>query len=238
MAEENPLASADEPVDPATLWTSLGILPPALAARLAATVRGEVTDTVCRLLPGAASVTSARWLIAAVYAQLRLAPQFIVDREPGIDPGHARTAGTLPAQLMYAIFFELDTRSHGNSGTIPEPRPSAELLAFRPEAEQQVSELLGGYLHPAEENKKIGMIRKSLADVLSAVDEEGQPAWGGWLLLAAIRAIRAHPLLPRPGSRRRRLPWKRGRATAAGIAHQLAETLALAMALGLLDRAL
>ena len=58
----------------------------------------------------------------------------------------------------------------------------------------------------------------------------------GWLLLATIQATRAHPMLPRPGSRRRRLPWKRNRATAAGIAHQLAETLALAMALGLLDR--
>jgi hypothetical protein len=234
LVEENAL-SAQEPIDPVTVLTRLGY-PRPLAAWLVAVLRGDVTDTVCRLLPGAASLASAGWLLAAVMVQLQVAPRFIMDREPGLAPGQARTAGTLPAQLMYVIFFELDSRDRGTSEITPELHPSDELRAFRPEAERQVSELFGGYAYPARESEAVRLVRDGLGEILNIVHEKGQPAWGGWLLLATVLAIRTNPDLPRPGRKRRRLPWNRNRATAAGIAYQLAETLALAMALGLLDR--
>lgn len=229
------MLSAEEPIDPVIMLTGLGY-PRPLVTWLVPIVRGEVTDVVCKLLPGAASLASARCLLAAVMVQLQVAPMFIVEREPGLAPGQARTAGTLPAQLMYVIFYELTSRDQEKSETAPEPHPSDELRAFRAEAEQQVNELFGGYFHPATESEGVGLIENSLGEILSTLDGKGQPAWGGWLLLATIMALRTNPNLPRPGRKRRRLPWKRNRATAAGIAHQLAETLALAMALGLLNQ--
>ena len=162
-------------------------------------LRGEVTEAVVTLLPGAASPSALPWLLAAVQAQLRACPDMIRMLEPGLSEEHAVGGAPRTAQLLYPVWYELRGRAPRSAAV----EPSARLRGRRERTEREVDGLLGGYFrrggHPA-------MLRAARARLMRGLVEIGdeaaaaRPASGGWLLLAALSVIRDHPVMPRPGA--------------------------------------
>lgn len=225
-----------QPEDPVTFLIELGT-PPRVAEYFVPVLRGEVTDAVCALLPRAATDVPAQWLRATSFIQLQLTPGLVADLEPSLAPSHV-LAGTLPGQLMYPVWFELNARAQQHPSVAgSEPAPSPDLLVFRNVAQRKVDALFGAYFGGNESSKGLELLSRGPAEAASSLDSSGQPAWGGWVSLAAIRAIQANPTLPRPGRPRQRLPWKRAGAQGAALGLELGETFAMATALGLLKQA-
>jgi hypothetical protein len=232
----NAASEPGQPADPVTFLIELGT-PPSAASHFVPILRGEVTDAVCALLPQAATDVPAQWLRSTSFVHLQMAPVLIADLEPTLAPGHV-LAGTLPGQLMYAVWYELNARAQQYPSVAgKDPAPTLELVSFRNEAERKVNDLFGAYFGAAGSQQGLQLLSRGPAEAAAVLDDSGQPSWGGWVTLAALRAIQSHPTLPRPGRQRRRLPWKKTRAQGAGLGLQLGETFLMATSLGLLDQA-
>ncbi|MFD0549990.1 hypothetical protein ACFQ0X_12850 [Streptomyces rectiviolaceus] len=204
-------------------------------------LREELTQTVNTLLPGAQG--AAPWLIAGIFNQLATIPALVPTLEPQTRQ-HLASA-ILTSAYLYPIWYELDAQrtppspqsradmDHVHSGTLS---PSEELSIVKDTATRQVNRLLGGYFSTRQRLREVRAAQAEMVRGLAA--EKAVPyscASGGWLLLASVYALHEHPLLARPGRKRRRLPGNRSRAAAEGVAFEIGESLALATALGLLE---
>lgn len=208
-------------------WAFRGLGLSRFAARgMSRLLRGEVTDTVCRLLPGAAGgVTGAEhWLALASMALPPAFGRLASDLVPGIDENRANAAA-LPPMWMVGIAKGLLDRPAVGLPAAPDPAP--ELRQARVYAEESTGGELRRYLEDwrAEELRaRLGqLLRGSMTDVAPA-------GWGGWAMLAALEAMRQHgDVLPEPG-RRAQSPGAR----MAGRAFQLGRALTYAAALDLI----
>ncbi|MBQ0984964.1 hypothetical protein KBZ10_10625 [Streptomyces sp. F63] len=212
-----------------------GHLPGAAYACYVPLLRGEIAGTVRGLLPGASR--AAPWLRAAILTQLETLPELLCGLEPMAALGHLHAA-TLTAHYLWPVWYELDVGTGPRAPdhrTSAQPSPTGELRTVRGTAERQVSRLLGGYFPEAHGVHTLCARQAEHARAAVPPSEAGHgPGAGGWLLLASVYALHGHPVLPRPGRRRRRLSRNRQRAARAGMAFEFGEALALATALGLL----
>jgi hypothetical protein len=232
----DPAATAGQAQDPVDFLIELGT-PPRAARFFVPILRGAVTDAVCALLPKAGTDVPAQWLMATSLVQVQLTPGLIYDLEPSLSTVHV-AAGTLPGQMMYPVWYELNARAQQQPsvrGTAP--APSKELLAFRKSAERTASDLFGAYFGRGQAQEGLATLSEGSAKAAAGLDHSGQPAWGGWVTLAAVLAIQSDPTLPRPGLARRRWPWQAAVAQGAGLGLQIGESFAMATALGLLKQA-
>lgn len=191
-------------------------------------LRGEVTDTVCRLLPGVtdSGPSAARWLTFSAFALPPTLGPTAATMVPGVDENRANAA-TLPTLLMLGIGQGLMDRARPGSPTLDAPNPPAALHQARAEAETYVTAQLAAYI----EDWRAEAIRSRLGQFLreSMGDTEGVE-WGGWAMLAAMEAMRMHrDVLPEPG-RREQSPGAR----MAGRSFQVGRALAYGVALDLI----
>ena len=233
------------PFDPAEL---LATLTGRLAARsITRQVRTVVTDTVCRLLPGADNATAVRWLFASNVFLFGAGPEWVKRLDPGIAEGRTYAAA-VPTALMVAIQVELAARYEAAHPPAPlhqlvftapaePPVPSNTLRDGRETCDRAAAFLFEQYKVAPE---TVGHIRATMSrSVRDVVSEPGNEAWGGWVLLAAVEAMNAHrDVLPEPGRTDTwRLPRNRARADEAGIAFHFGRAFAISLAQGLLEAA-
>jgi hypothetical protein len=178
--------------------------PPAAAAPsgqsfspMSEAVKTDIVDAVCRLLPGVEKTVAHRWLAATAGSAALAVPDVVLRLEPGLR--HEPTpALPLPAARLMEIAFALSTRV--DASTPPGPgsaRPSSDLLHFRERADRLVREVLGVYVT----KPGVTYVRQHYTGLIrQAVAGEGDEAWGGWALLAAVAAMTTHThALPRRG---------------------------------------
>jgi hypothetical protein len=211
-------------------------------------VRTVVTDTVCRLLPEADNATVPRWLFASNSFLFTAGPVWVRRLDRGITERRA-LAAVMPAVLMSGIEDELAARyeaAHPEAplrhlaftGPAEPPVPSSALRDSRETWDQVAARIFWYYKVPPE---TVGQIRATMSrSVRHFVNEPGNEAWGGWVLLAALSAMDAHrDVLPEPGRPDTwRLPRNRARAGEVGIAFQFGRAFAVTLAQGLLERPL
>ena len=240
MSPQTPYGPGGSPLGPEGFFVA-GEMPGAAFARYVPLLRGEIAGTVRALLPGASG--AAPWLRAAVLTQMAIIPELLRTLEPAAAARHVSSA-TLTTQYLWPVWYELDQNGSAREpyarpgGAAAGSLPSDELRTVRDTAERQVSRLLGGYFPDDDE---VGRLCERQARLVRTAalppNTAPRPETGGWLLLAAVYALHGHPVLPRPGRRRRRLPWNRKPAALAGVAFEVGEAAALATALGLLRAA-
>lgn len=232
------------PFDPAELLATLTGHPRG-ARSIIRLVRTVVTDTVCRLLPGADNATAPRWLFASNVFLLKAGPEWVRRLDPGIADGRAYAAA-MPVALMAAIQFELVARYEAAHPEAPlrhleftspaePPAPSDILRDSRETWDRAAAVMFEQYRVPPE---TVGQIRAAMSrSVCNVVGEPGNEAWGGWVLLAAVSAMNAHrDVLPEPGRTDTwRLPRNRARADEAGVAFHFGRVFAITLAQGLLE---
>jgi hypothetical protein len=241
-----PSADPDDetPFDPAELLATL-TGQPRVARSITRLVRTTVTDTVCRLLPGADGPTAPRWLWASTVFLLEAGPEWVARLDPGIAAGRTYAAA-MPAALMAAIQFELAARYEAAHPDAPlrqyvftgpaEPPVPADVLRESLDTWYQAAEIMWG--HYKVPPQTVDQVRATMSrSVRAIVGEPGNEAWGGWAVLAAISAMNAHrDVLPEPGRIDAwRLPRNRDRADEAGIAFQFGRAFAITLAQGLLE---
>jgi hypothetical protein len=237
----------EAPYDPAGLLAALTGGPRGTRG-IIRLVRTAVTDTVCRLLPGAAdNATVPRWLWASSVFLLDAGPEWVKRLDRGIADGRTHAAN-VPAALMTAIQVELAARYDAAHPEAPlrqfvyarpaePPVPSDYLRESRENWDQAAAYMFGQYKVSPETAAQIRATMSSA--VRHVVSEPGNEAWGGWVLLAALSAMHAHrDVLPEPGRPDTwRLPRNRARANEAGIAFQFGRVYAVTLAQGLLEAA-
>jgi hypothetical protein len=217
---------------------------PRRAQRISRLVRTEVTDTVCRLLPGADNAIAARWLKASIIFLFEACPEWVKHVDRGIAPGRTNMAA-LPAALMIPMTFELPARyeaAHPEApmsqyvftGPAEPPVPSDTLYESREDWDRIAAVMFEHYKMPPELVSRSRTIMTTT--VRGAVNEPGNEAWGGWILLAALTAMNMHgKALPEPGRADAwRLPWHRARADEASVAFNLGRAFTVLLAQGLL----
>ncbi|MFJ3306811.1 hypothetical protein ACIPSA_27530 [Streptomyces sp. NPDC086549] len=189
-------------------------------------LQGEVTDSVCRLLPGAAGVRTGagRWLTMASFALPPAIGPLATQLVPAVDKNRAHAAA-LPTVLMLGIGKGLLDRPGAGAPAPLAPAPA--LHGARREAEALVQGELGTYL----EEERARAIRARLGQFMrEAMGNTDGVDWGGWTMLAALEAMRQHgDVLPEPG-RQEQSPGAR----MAGRSFRLGRALAYAVALDLI----
>jgi hypothetical protein len=165
----DPAATAGQAQDPVDFLIELGT-PPRAARFFVPILRGAVTDAVCALLPKAGTDVPAQWLMATSLVQVQLTPGLIYDLEPSLSSVHV-AAGTLPGQMMYPVWYELNARAQQQPsvrGTAP--APSKELLAFRKSAERTASDLFGAYFGRGQAQEGLATLSEGSAKAAAGLD--------------------------------------------------------------------
>jgi hypothetical protein len=140
------------------------------------------------------------------------------------DIGDAQFCAAVTPWLLQPVTLELLNRHE--PGEVGRPEPTDALLTARSANERLVSGVLGMYMTP-EHGDRLG--RMMAQSVRNLVRDEGNEAWGGWAMLAAITSLMRHRDLPS----KRTSP--RPRAVRVGMAFHLGRVLTLAAALALID---
>jgi hypothetical protein len=213
-------------------------VPRFVASGMVRQLRTEVTDTLCRLLPGAdgpVATGSERWVRHAGLISARLAPELVRAWEPSI-PQENLGSAAIHGMWLLPISFELAARrARSTAAEEAAPRPTPDLLTFRHEVDDLVRAGLGTYYRPDQitdlRARKVSMLR-SLLDPAPPREIE----WGAWTMLAALRAMGLHDkTLPRPGRDADRKIGSAGeRSRNAGEAFALGNAITLDTALSLL----
>ncbi|WP_345339536.1 hypothetical protein [Planotetraspora kaengkrachanensis] len=196
-------------------------LPRSSAEWMVGLMRGQVTDTMCDLLPGVEHSPAPQSLLLMSATLTPVLPGLTQALQPGVDDGRA-TSAALSCVLMPPMALELGSRGKRPAGG-GRPVPSEPLAQTTEDWRQHVD---GGF--SAENNRGVpsflgDLLRRTLGD-------RADLQWAGWALLAAMHAMDQHDdVLPIPG-RTAQTPGAR----VAGIAFQLGRLLTVAAAVDLL----
>ncbi|NRQ40328.1 hypothetical protein HII36_52180 [Nonomuraea sp. NN258] len=203
-------------------------------------LRGEVTDGVCRLLPGVETSTAPRWMFTGSQTMGMSAvssASHIIDG--GAERGQAAAAATA-SHLLFAVSVELTDRHDrarphdplsGRAPMAETPAPTTSLRECHDISRQFVHNMLSLYFQADRVNE---LARGWGAIVRRAVDGPDS-AWGGWGLLAALTALsRYRDAFPQPGRPGWRPRSRREAAGKAGEAYWLGVAMLHATALELI----
>ncbi|WP_157411615.1 hypothetical protein [Actinoplanes rectilineatus] len=219
-------------------------MPPLTSRILARTVRRDVTDTVCLLLPGVERTTGAIWLFAFENLLAAHVKEMVREMEPGI-PEPQLNSAPFAIGLMFPISQELRRR---HDAALPEtpllscpptrslPDVPKRLRRGREIHAERAEEILSGYGTSASRMLQ----RQSRVDAVTELvkNREDLP-WGSWTTFTAVAAMQYHgDILPVPGrTASEKKGAERAKAEAAGQAFTLARAIALDTAIGLIARA-
>ncbi|GAA0480018.1 hypothetical protein Aca07nite_88070 [Actinoplanes capillaceus] len=219
-------------------------VPPLLARMLARTVRRDVTDTVCSLLPGVERTTGAIWLFAFENLLAVQVKEMVRDLEPGI-PEPQLNSAAFAVGVMFPISQELRRR---HDAALPEtPLLSCPPTRSLPDVPEQLRRLREIHATASEEilsaygtSASRMLQRQSRVDaVTKMVASMDDFPWGSWTAFAAVAAVQHHgDILPVPGrTASEKKGAERDQAEAAGLAFTLARAITIDTAVGLIARA-
>ncbi|SNY26036.1 hypothetical protein [Paractinoplanes atraurantiacus] len=219
-------------------------MPPLSARMLARTVRRDVTDTVCSLLPGVERTTGATWLFVVENLLAMQVRDMVRGREPGIEEPQLYSA-SFAVGVMFPISQELRRR---HDAALPEtPLLSCPPTGSLPDVPERLRRLRDVYATAAEEvlspygtSASRMLQRESRVDaVIRVMARMDDLSWGSWTAFAAVTAMQHHSdILPVPGrTASEKKGAERDKAEAAGLAFTLSRAITIDTAVGLIARA-
>ncbi|MEU4690390.1 hypothetical protein [Actinoplanes sp. NPDC023714] len=219
-------------------------VPPLQARWLARTVRRDVTNTVCWLLPGVERTTGATWLFAFENLMAMHVLHTVRNLEPRL-PEPLLSSATFAVGVMFPISQELRRR---HDAALPEtPLSSCPPTGTLPDVPEPLRRLREHYATASEEalsayGTSASRMRQRQIRVDTVTERVGRMddfPWGAWTTFAAVAAVQHHgDILPVPGrTASEKKGAERDRAKAAGLAFTLARAITIDTAIGLIARA-
>ncbi|WP_127552523.1 hypothetical protein [Actinoplanes sp. OR16] len=219
-------------------------VPPLRARLLARTIRRDVTDTVCSLLPGVERTTGVTWLFVLENLLAMQVNEMVRDLEPGIPDAQLNSAA-FALGVMFPISQELRRR---HDAALPEtPLVSCPPTRSLPDVPERLRRLREIYATRSEEilsaygTSASRMLQRQsrVDDVTSMMTSMDDLPWGSWTAFTAVAAMQHHgDILPVPGrTASEKKGAEREQAEAAGLAFTLARAIAIDTAIGLIARA-